>query len=78
MKDLDTGVLETLSDREREVLVELASGSTYAAIARRMQLSPHTIDSYLRRIRAKTGAHNRVQLVIYALSLTSQQPAARS
>ncbi|MFI0939395.1 response regulator transcription factor [Streptomyces sp. NPDC021020] len=78
MKDLDTGVLETLSDREREVLVELASGSTYAAIARRMQLSPHTVDSYLRRIRAKTGAHNRVQLVIYALFLTSQESAARS
>ncbi|QFZ78053.1 LuxR family transcriptional regulator [Streptomyces fagopyri] len=63
----------TLSLREREVLTHLATGQTHAAIARCMRLSPHTVDTYLRRIRAKTGATNRVQLLLYALSISSAQ-----
>jgi len=51
------------------VLTRLAGGATYAAIARDLGLSPHTVDTYLRRLRAKTGAGNRTQLVLLALRL---------
>jgi DNA-binding CsgD family transcriptional regulator len=56
----------SFSRRELEVLELLVEGATYAAIARRLQLSPHTVDTYLRRIRAKTGATNQVQLTLVA------------
>ncbi|MFZ4185293.1 response regulator transcription factor [Streptomyces pseudogriseolus] len=57
-----------LSEREQEVLGHLAHGDTYAAIARRMNVSPHTVDTYLRRIRGKTGARSRMHLLLLALS----------
>lgn len=56
--------LEALSPREREVLQHLTTGITYEAIARRMELSPHTVDTYLRRVKAKTGAANRIALAL--------------
>jgi hypothetical protein len=34
-----------------------------------MKVSPHTVDTYLRRIRAKTGARNRMHLLLLALSV---------
>ncbi|WP_369226519.1 response regulator transcription factor [Streptomyces sp. R39] len=58
-----------LSRRERQVLVHMADGLTYDAIAQRMALSRHTVDTYIRRIRAKTGARNRMQLLMCALPL---------
>lgn len=62
--------IASLSDREREVLGHLADGLTYASIARRMNLSPHTVDTYLRRIRGKTKARNRVHLLRLAIALS--------
>ncbi|MFB0629851.1 response regulator transcription factor [Streptomyces sp. AB3(2024)] len=63
-----------LSRREREVLVHLAEGDTYCKIARRMGLSVHTVDTYLRRIRGKTGATTRVQMAFLAMC-AAQTPA---
>lgn len=57
-----------LTPREREILAQLPGGATYQAIARRLGLSPHTVDTYLRRVRSKTGLTNRTQLVVLALS----------
>ncbi|MFF2546053.1 response regulator transcription factor [Kitasatospora sp. NPDC058063] len=57
-----------LSRREVEVLELLARGATYDTIARRLQLSPHTVDTYLRRIRSKTGATTRMQLALFAFT----------
>jgi DNA-binding CsgD family transcriptional regulator len=67
-----------LSRRERQVLVYMADGLTYDAIAQRMQLSRHTVDTYIRRIRAKTGARSRMQLLMHALPLMTEtrRPAA--
>jgi DNA-binding CsgD family transcriptional regulator len=78
MSRINAETTGTLSKREQEVLTHLVDGQTYTAIARRMGLSPHTVDTYLRRIRAKTGATNRMQLLRYAIALTSPRamPAA--
>jgi DNA-binding CsgD family transcriptional regulator len=60
---------DSLSEREREVLGFLAEGYTYYSIAQRMNISPHTVDTYLRRIRGKTGARNRIDLLRLAMAL---------
>ncbi|GGX83459.1 response regulator transcription factor [Streptomyces hiroshimensis] len=56
-----------LTGREQQVLHLLSSGDTISAIARQLRLSPHTVDTYLRRLRTKTGAVNRTQLAVYAV-----------
>ncbi|MEV7024146.1 helix-turn-helix transcriptional regulator [Kitasatospora sp. NPDC093558] len=66
---VSTDSASALSHREREILAELPGGATYHAIARRLGLSKHTVDTYIRRIRDKTGAVNRTEMVVLALRL---------
>jgi predicted ATPase/class 3 adenylate cyclase/DNA-binding CsgD family transcriptional regulator len=56
-----------LSEREREIVALLAGGATDAQIAGRLFLSVNTVRSHLERIRDKTGARRRAELVRYAL-----------
>ncbi|WP_416981263.1 response regulator transcription factor [Streptomyces sp. T028] len=70
MRPFAVETLKQLSDRELEVLGHLAEGHTYASIARRMNLSPHTVDTYLRRIRGKAGVSNRAHLMLLALQVS--------
>ena len=56
-----------LSEREREILALLAGGATDAQIAGRLFLSINTVRSHLERIRDKTGARRRPELVRYAM-----------
>lgn len=45
----------------------LVGGETYCGIGRMLGISPHTVDTHLRRLRDKTGTANRTQLVVFAL-----------
>jgi len=54
-------VLDTLTARELEVLVELASGLTNRQIAGRLFISEKTVGVHVSRIFAKIGVHSRVQ-----------------
>jgi DNA-binding CsgD family transcriptional regulator len=56
-----------LSAREREIVAMLAGGATDAQIAGRLFLSVNTVRSHLDRIRDKTGARRRTDLVRYAI-----------
>ena len=56
-----------LSEREREILALLAGGASDAQIAERLFLSVNTVRSHLERIRDKTGARRRPELVRYAI-----------
>jgi non-specific serine/threonine protein kinase len=56
-----------LSDRELEIVALLAGGATDAQIAGRLVLSVNTVRSHLERIRDKTGARRRAELVRYAI-----------
>ena len=56
-----------LSAREREIVALLAAGATNAQIAERLFLSVNTVRSHLDRIRDKTGARRRTDLVRYAI-----------
>ncbi|MFI9269762.1 response regulator transcription factor [Kitasatospora sp. NPDC052896] len=62
------------SPREREILTHLAEGATYQVIAHRLGISPHTVDTYARRLRDKSGAANRVQLALLAVRLGCAVP----
>ncbi|WP_424643981.1 response regulator transcription factor [Embleya sp. AB8] len=52
-----------LTRRESQVLWHIAQGDTYARTARCMGISVHTVDAYLRRIRAKLGVATRAELI---------------
>ena len=56
-----------LSERERDIVALLAGGATDAQIARHLYLSVNTVRSHLERIRDKTAARRRTDLVRYAL-----------
>ncbi|KNY04843.1 response regulator [Microbacterium sp. GCS4] len=58
--------LPELSDRESEVLTELAHGRSNIEIAAALHLSPGTIKGYLSSIMAKWDARDRVQVLVLA------------
>ncbi|MEV7323594.1 helix-turn-helix transcriptional regulator [Streptomyces sp. NPDC093970] len=58
-----------LAPRERETLKHIAAGCTYLQAARLMGLSRHTVDAYLRRIRAKLDINTTAELTRLAVSL---------
>ncbi len=61
--------IETLSERELEVLLLLGEGRKSRDIADRLHLSIKTIDSFRERIKAKLGIDSATQLIHFATSL---------
>jgi DNA-binding NarL/FixJ family response regulator len=57
----------TLSSRESQVLAQIARGLTHGQIATRLGISPHTVDTYVKRIRTKLGVGNKAELTRFAL-----------
>ena len=55
MSDGTDASIETLTDREREVLRLLLAGHTAKSAASELDLSVHTINDYLREARRKLG-----------------------
>ena len=53
-----------LTDRQREILDQLATGAGNAEIAARLHLSEGTVKQYLRPIFASLGVENRVQAAL--------------
>jgi len=51
-----------LSGREEQVLQYIACGYTHGQVARRLGISPHTVDTYVKRIRAKLAVGNKAEL----------------
>ncbi|MFN8098761.1 MAG: response regulator transcription factor [Dermatophilaceae bacterium] len=57
-------LVETLSDREREIAAAIAEGATNADIAGRLYLSVATVKAHVTHVMAKLRADNRVQVAI--------------
>ena len=53
---------ESLTATERAVSLLVAEGMTNSAVARRLHVSPHTVNTHLRHVFAKLGVSNRVAL----------------
>lgn len=53
----------TLTRREQEVLLHLSAGRTYASAARRMNISRHTVDAHVRRIKQKFGVTSWMEII---------------
>jgi len=58
--------LSLLTEREREVLLQVARGLSNQEIADALFISPHTAKTHVNRIMTKVHAHDRAQLVILA------------
>ena len=58
--------LDVLTDREREVLVEIAAGATNAEIATRLYMAEGTVKTHIGRLLAKLQVRDRVGLVLFA------------
>jgi DNA-binding NarL/FixJ family response regulator len=63
---LDSSPLESLTDREVEVMALVAEGLSNTEIADRIYLSPATVKTHVSRILTKLGARDRTQLVVIA------------
>lgn len=65
--DTDTARrLDALSDREREVLTELARGSSNAEISDTLYIGAATVKSHVSNILTKLGLRDRAQAVVFA------------
>ncbi|MEV6233749.1 response regulator transcription factor [Saccharopolyspora shandongensis] len=60
---------QVLTRREQEVLRWIADGYTHSQAARRMGLSGATVDTYVKRIRAKLEVRNKAELTRKAIEL---------
>lgn len=58
--------IERLTDREREVLVEMARGLTNDELAETLYIGANTVKTHVKRVIAKLGARDRVQAVVIA------------
>lgn len=63
----DLEAVESLTERETEVLALVAEGLTNQEICDRLWLSMPTVKTHVSHLLVKTGARDRVQLVLFAL-----------
>lgn len=69
--------VERLSEREREVLVLVAQGSTSREIAARLGISPRTAETHRANLQRKLGLRGQAELVRFALESGLLDGAAR-
>jgi two-component system response regulator DevR len=66
-KKEDEDAFRDLSDREMDVLFEVAQGKTNAEVAQRLHLSEKTARNYVSTILEKLQLSNRIELATYAI-----------
>lgn len=59
-------LLNTLTERENEVLREIGKGMTNEAIAKKLFISEHTVKKHVSSILSKLGLNHRTEAALYA------------
>lgn len=59
----------SLSEREKQILRQIASGQRQGDIARQLVLSERTIENHLRRVRKRLGVSTTAQAILTAIRL---------
>ena len=62
-------LIEPLSEREREVLLLMATGASNQEIAQALIIAVNTVKRHARNIFGKLGVENRTQAVVRARAL---------
>jgi len=60
-------LLGELTDREREILQLLAEGMRNEGIARKLFISPQTVQTHVRNLLAKLAVHSKLEAVAFAV-----------
>lgn len=68
--------IDSLTDRERDVLVELAGGRSNREIGERMFVAEATVKVHVGRILAKLGLRDRAQVIVFAYEHGVVKPGA--
>jgi DNA-binding NarL/FixJ family response regulator len=74
----DTPGLSDLTDREREVLVDIARGLSNGEIAAHFVVSEATVKTHVNRVFQKLGVRDRVHAVVFAYETGLVQPGEAS
>lgn len=61
------GLLDTLTPRQREILVLIAEGSSTKEIARQLALSPKTVETHRAQLMARLDIHDLAGLIRFAM-----------
>lgn len=57
----------TLTVRELEILLLIATGASAKEIARQLRIAARTVEAHINHLKLKTGARNRAHLVAVSL-----------
>ncbi|MEV0587908.1 helix-turn-helix transcriptional regulator [Nonomuraea sp. NPDC050310] len=67
----EAGPDDALTKRESAVLGLVARGLTNGQIARRLEISPRTVEKHVENARGKLGAANRTEAALLAYGMTA-------
>lgn len=67
-------LVSQLTAREREILQMLAQGHRNEQVAEALHISPHTVQTHIRNVLAKLGAHSKLEAVAIGMRSGVVQP----